>query len=70
MNNEENTMSKKHYIIPQVCPYEVHPAQMQALSIIQGATADQNSDVLVKGNDWDIFGEDNSNESTDATPFD
>lgn len=63
-------MNKKRYISPQMYLYQVHSAQMLALSIIQGATADQNADVLVKGNDWDIFGDEVSETSYDDSPFD
>ena len=55
---------------PQVCLHEVHPEQVLALSIIEGVTADQNSDVLVKQNDWDIFGEDASKASDSESIFD
>lgn len=60
------TMEKIRYIRPQVCIYEVHPAQMLALSIIQGGTADQGAEVLVKGNEWDIFGEDVTSDDTSS----
>lgn len=51
-------MEKICYNRPQACIYEVHTAQMIALSIIQGGTADQGAEVLVKRNEWNIFGED------------
>lgn len=62
-------MNKKQYITPQLRILAVQPARMLALSIIEGATADQNSDVLVKQNDWDIFGEDAADDSSDASFF-
>lgn len=63
-------MNRKHYMSPQVYLHEVHPAQMLALSIIRGTTADQNSDVLVKQNDWDIFDDDADEETSAESIFD
>ena len=41
----------------------VQTERIVALSIIQDGTADQDSDVLVKGNVWDTFGDASSNAS-------
>ena len=54
---------KKNYSKPEMKAVLVQTERMVALSIIQGGTADQGSDVLVKGDDWDIFGDASSNAS-------
>ncbi len=48
---------RKNYCKPELNVVQVNTEGMLALSIIQGGTADQGKDVLVKGNDWDIFGD-------------
>ena len=52
---------KKTYIAPTLEAVNVQAQQMMALSL-QGSKADS-SEALVKDNDWDIFGEDDANES-------
>lgn len=56
---------KKIYISPILQTVHVQPQQMMALSL-QTNKADS-SDALVKGNDWDIWGE--GEEAASSSPF-
>jgi hypothetical protein len=50
---------KKTYSIPSVKEFHMDTEQMVAESlIINSSTTVDGSAALVKGNDWDIFGED------------
>lgn len=54
---------KKKYIAPALEAFPVEVQQIIALSLMDGKAND--SDALVKDNDWDIFGEYEEND-TDA----
>lgn len=53
-------MEKKTYLAPLLHSANVMQQGMLALSIIRDGSANQDCDVLVKGNDWDIFDDDSS----------
>ena len=57
---------KKKYIAPALHAVHVQPQNMMALSLL--GTANE-SDALVKENDWDIFGESAVEESFSDSPF-
>ena len=54
-------MMKKKYIVPQACTIDMQPIQLFAYSV-QSGTADPDSPILVKRNEWDIFGESEDDE--------
>lgn len=53
-------MAKKTYKTPLIYSESTLPEEVLALSIIRDGEANQDCDVLVKGNDWDIFDDDSS----------
>ena len=59
---------KKKYIAPALETFHVEVQQMMALSLIDKKA--DSSDALVKGADWDIFGENSgADESFTDSPF-
>lgn len=58
---------KKKYMAPALETFHVEVQQMMALSL-QGGKADD-SDALVKGNDWDIFGSDFDDDADSGSFF-
>ena len=62
-------MKRKAYTAPILRTMRIVPVKMLTVSIIQDGTADPDADILVKSNNWNLFGDNDEAYSNDDDSF-